>query len=342
VVVGDSILENNNKMTGVVALGYLIGNSDGDQAAGSVALGWQTFTGYLGLNNVGVGYKAASVVASGTSNTVAVGAFALGFAANSSINTTAVGYGAAQNLRAGAQNSTYIGTNSNTGVASGQFPLYEVTFNGTGSGNYKINMGDTNHTRFWTNGVVESVNGFEVVPSGKPAVFSVNASGDCFATSFASGSQQPQGPFLSAYSAQSQYNSGTQNTALRMSLDNTVATNGISIRSGNEIVFTSSGLYNLQFSAQFEKTNAGTSDFDVWFSLNSGNIANSNSQYTLAGNNAKLIAALNFFQPITASGQYMSINWSSANQDTRILAIAAQAGPDRPGIPSVIVTVNKV
>jgi len=342
VVVGDSILENNNKMTGVVALGYLIGNSDGDQAAQSVALGWQTFTNYLGGNNVGVGYKAASVVSSGTSNTVAVGAFALGFAANSSINVTAVGYGAAQNLRAGAGNSTYIGVSSNTGVASGQFPNYEVAFNGTGSGDYKINMGDTNHTRFWTNGVVESVNGFEVVPSGKPAVFSVNASGDCFATSFASGSQQPQGPFLSAYSTQSQYNSGTQNTALRMSLDNIVATNGISIRSGNEIVFTSSGLYNLQFSAQFEKTNVGNSDFDVWFSLNSGNIANSNSQYTLAGSNSKMIAALNFFQPITASGQYMSINWNSANQDTRILAIAAQTGPDRPGVPSVIVTVNKV
>ena len=342
VIVGDSILENNQKATGVVALGYLIGNSDGDQAAGSVALGWQTFSTFLGANNVGVGYRAANIVASGTSNTVAVGAFALGFAANASINTTAVGYGAAQNLRAGAGNSTYIGASSSTGVASGQFPNYEMAFDGTGSGSNKINMGSTSHTRFWTNGVVESVNGFEVVPSGKPAVFSVNASGDCFATSFASGSQQPQGPFLSVYSAQTQYNSGTQNTALRMSLDNTVATNGISIRSGNEIVFTSSGLYNLQFSAQFEKTNAGTSDFDVWFSLNSGNIANSNSQYTLAGNNAKLIAALNFFQPITASGQYMSINWSSSNQDTRILAIAAQTGPDRPGIPSVIVTVNKV
>jgi hypothetical protein len=127
-----------------------------------------------------------------------------------------------------------------------------------------------------------------------------------------------------------------------MSLDNIVATNGISIRSGNEIVFTSSGLYNLQFSVQAEKTTAGTSDFDIWFSLNSGNIANSNTQITLTGNNAKNVAAWNFFQPITASGQYMSLNWSSAEQATRLLAIAAQTGPDRPGTPSVIVTVNKV
>jgi len=342
VIVGDSILENNNKMVGVVALGYFIGNSDGDQAAQSVALGFQTFSNCLGLNNVGVGYKAAAIVGSGTSNCTFVGASALSNARSQCSNTVAIGMQAGDRVQAGAFASTYIGVSANTGTASGAFPNYEVAFNGTGSGNYKINMGSIDHTRFWTNGVVESVNGFEVVPSGKPAVFSVNASGDCFATSFASGSQQPQGPFLSAYSAQSQYNSGTQNTALRMSLDNIVATNGISIRSGNEIVFTSSGLYNLQFSAQFEKTNAGTSDFDVWFSLNSGNIANSNSQYTLAGSNAKMIAALNFFQPITASGQYMSINWNSSNQDTRILAIAAQAGPDRPGIPSVIVTVNKV
>lgn len=342
VIVGDSILENNQKATGVVALGYSIGNSDGDQAAGSVALGWQTFSTYLGANNVGVGYRAANIVASGTANTVAVGAFALGFAANTSINTTAVGYGAAQNLRAGAQNSTYIGAGSNTGVASGLFPNYEMAFDGTGSGSNKINMGSTSHTRFWTNGVVESVNGFEVVPSGKPAVFSVNASGDCFVTSFASGSQQPQGPYLNAFSTDTQYNSGTQNTSKRMTLNNVPDSHGISLRSGNEIVFTQSGMYNIQFSAQFDKTDAGSQDFDVWFSLNSGNIANSNSQYTLAGNNAKMIAALNFFQPITASGQYMSINWSSANEHIRLLAIATQTGPDRPATPSVIVTVNKV
>lgn len=342
VIVGDSILENNNKATGVVALGYSIGNSDGDQAAGSVALGWQTFSTYLGANNVGVGYRAANIVASGTSNTVAVGAFALGFAANASINATAIGYGAAQNLRAGALNSTYIGASSTTGVASGSFPNYEMAFDGTGSGSNKINMGSTSHTRFWTNGVVESVNGFEVVPSGKPSVFFVNASGDCFVTSFASGSQQPQGPYLNAFSTETQYNSGTQNTSKRMNWNNVPDSYGISLRSGNEIVFTQSGMYNVQFSAQFDKTDAGNDDFDVWFSLNSGNISNSNSRYTLAGSSAKMIAALNFFQPITASGQYMSINWSSADERTRILAIATQTGPDRPATPSVIVTVNKV
>lgn len=342
VIVGDSILENNNKATGVVALGYSIGNSDGDQAAGSVALGWQTFSTYLGANNVGVGYRSANIVASGTSNTVAVGAFALGFAANASINTTAIGYGAAQNLRAGAQNSTYIGASSNTGVASGLFPLYEMAFGGTGSGNYKINMGDTNHTRFWTNGVVETPNGFEVVSSGGTVKAYINSGGIGFFTGFASGSQQPQGPYLNAFSTTTQYNSGTANTALRMNFDTVSDSNAISIRSGNEIVFTQSGMYNVQFSAQFDKADAGNDDFDVWFSLNSGNIANSNSQYTLAGNNAKMIAALNFFQPITASGQYMSLMWNSANEHTRLLYIATQTGPDRPATPSVIVTVNKV
>ena len=342
VIVGDSILENNQKATGVVALGYSIGNSDGDQAGQSVALGWQTFSTYLGGNNVGVGYKAASVVGSGTTNCTVVGASALSNAKSQCSNTVAIGASAGSNIQAGAFGCTYIGVNSNTATISGQFPLSEVAINGVGSGNYKINMGDIYHTRFWTNGVVESVNGFEVVPSGKPAVFSVNASGDCFATSFASGSQQPQGPYLNAFSTETQYNSGTQNTSKRMTFNNVSDSNAISIRSGNEIVFTQSGMYNVQFSAQFDKTDAGNDDFDVWFSLNSGNISNSNSQYTLAGNNAKMIAALNFFQPITASGQYMSLMWNSANEHTRLLAIATQTGPDRPATPSVIVTVNKV
>ena len=342
VIVGDSILENNNKATGVVALGYSIGNSDGDQAGQSVALGWQTFSTYLGGNNVGVGYKAASVVGSGTSNCTVVGASALSNAKSQCINTVAIGISAGANIQAGAQNSTYIGVSADTGTASGAFPNYEVAINGVGSGSNKINMGSLNHDRFWTNGVVESVNGFSVVPSGKPAVFSVNASGDCFATSFASGSQQPQGPYLNAISTETQYNSGTQNTSKRMTWNNVSDSYGISIRSGNEIVFTQSGMYNVQFSAQFDKTDAGSSDFDVWFSLNSGNISNSNTQWTMTGNNAKLVATLNFFQPITASGQYMSINWNSANEHTRILYLPSQINPTRPEIPSVIVTVNKV
>jgi hypothetical protein len=203
-------------------------------------------------------------------------------------------------------------------------------------------MGSTLHTRFWTNGVVESVNGFEVVPSGKPAVFSVNASGDCFATSFASGSASPKKLYLNALSTQTQYNSGTQNTALRMNWDSTLDSYGISIRSGTDVTFTKSGLYNVQFSAQFEKTNAGSSDFDVWFSLNSGNIANSNTQWTLTGNNAKMVATLNILQNITASGQYVNINWNSANQDTRILYLPTQTSPTRPAIPSVILTVWEI
>jgi hypothetical protein len=127
-----------------------------------------------------------------------------------------------------------------------------------------------------------------------------------------------------------------------MSYNNVAGSDQISIRSGNEIVFTKSGLYNVAFSAQLEKTDAGTSNYDVWFSLNSGYVANSNTQYTLTGNNAKQVATLNVLQPITASGQYLSINWQSANQDTRILAIGTQTGPTRPATPSVILTVWEI
>jgi hypothetical protein len=55
-----------------------------------------------------------------------------------------------------------------------------VAFNGTGSGDYKINMGSTLHTRFWTNGVVESVNGFEVVPVSSLVKFTNDLSGKSF------------------------------------------------------------------------------------------------------------------------------------------------------------------
>jgi hypothetical protein len=42
------------------------------------------------------------------------------------------------------------------------------------------------------------------------------------------------------------------------------------------------------------------------------------------------------------AGQYVELMYSSADINTQILAATAQTGPVRPGIPSVIVTVQRV
>jgi hypothetical protein len=117
--------------------------------------------------------------------------------------------------------------------------------------------------------------------------------------------------------------------------------NGVSIASSSRITFGHAGVYNLQFSAQFDKTDSGLDDVDVWLKKNGTNVSNTNTQLTLPGVNAKTVAAWNFIVE-AETNDYYELYWSSVDTDMRILAQATQNNPLRPEIPSVILTVTPV
>jgi alpha-galactosidase len=144
----------------------------------------------------------------------------------------------------------------------------------------------------------------------------------------------------SFYSTQIQTKSGTtlKNT---MYFNTTDTSQGVSMVSSSRITVDLSGTYNIQFSAQFDKTDSGNDNADVWLSKNGTNIPNSNTRLELDKNNMKLVAAWNWFVKAKAK-DYFQINWSSADIDMRIYAEGPQSGPTRPGIPSVILTVNQI
>lgn len=130
--------------------------------------------------------------------------------------------------------------------------------------------------------------------------------------------------------------------AYSMQLSNTAPeTNGISITSGSRITFAYAGVYNIQFSAQLDKTDSSNDLVNIWFAKNGTPIADSNTQVTVLGNNGKYLASWNFIVSVTA-GQYIEIKWQSPNVNMRIVASAAQTSPTRPAIPSVIVTAVQV
>jgi hypothetical protein len=150
----------------------------------------------------------------------------------------------------------------------------------------------------------------------------------------------------SFYSDQIQTN--TDNTArLIMTLNNTVATSpGISIVGGSQITVAYDGVYNIQFSAQMDKTDSGTDNVEIWLMVNGQNVSDSNTTLTMTNNNTKLVAAWNFVLPLNA-GDYVQLAWFSADVGMRIFAQAAHAAvpgvsPARPAIPSLIVTVNSL
>jgi hypothetical protein len=146
--------------------------------------------------------------------------------------------------------------------------------------------------------------------------------------------------FGSFYSTQDQASAGA-NQMNKMTLNTTDISNGVSIVSNSRITIANAGVYNIQFSAQFDKTDSGDDLVDIWLCKNGSNVANTNPQTTLVGNNGKHVAAWNFFVN-AAAGDYCELCWSSPDAAVFINYITAQSSPTRPAIPSVILTVNKV
>ena len=146
-----------------------------------------------------------------------------------------------------------------------------------------------------------------------------------------------ENPFLSAYDTTTQTNP-TASFSKVMYFNTVSASQSINIIAGSKIYFEQSGIYNIQFSAQLDKTDSGSDDVDIWFKKNNNNIPYSNTQITLPGNNAKLVASWNIVESVN-SGDYIEIAWSSADTAVRILQQGTQSSPNRPAIPSVILTV---
>jgi hypothetical protein len=117
--------------------------------------------------------------------------------------------------------------------------------------------------------------------------------------------------------------------------------NGVSIVDGSKITIANAGKYNIQFSAQFDKTDSGKDDVEVWLSVNNSDLSDSSTILSLDGNNAKVVASWNFFVNASAN-DYFELKWHSNDTDLRILSRPSGSNPTRPAIPSIILTVNKI
>lgn len=125
----------------------------------------------------------------------------------------------------------------------------------------------------------------------------------------------------------------------------TVASTTITGSTASRIAVSQSGIYNIQYSAQFANIDSQEHDVDVWLKVDDVSIADSNSVYTIpprhGGVNGRLVTALNYFVELQG-GQYMELVWHTSNSDVYIEYIPTQTAPIRPAAPSVIVTVTYV
>jgi len=139
-----------------------------------------------------------------------------------------------------------------------------------------------------------------------------------------------------------QTNAGTTSMNL-ITVNNSDASNNQVVigATSSQIKVLNAGVYNIQFSIQFDKSDGGKDNANVWFRKNGSNIADSNSLFSLEGNNDKLIGALNFMLTLAAN-DYIELAWSSADIDLYLHHDAVGTSPTRPATPSVIITVSQV
>lgn len=146
--------------------------------------------------------------------------------------------------------------------------------------------------------------------------------------------------YLSAFSTVDQTNAGATSVN-KMTYNTTDISSGVSIVSSSRITIANAGIYNIQFSAQFAKTDGGDDTVDIWLCKNGNNVANSNTEVTIIGNNGNYLAAWNFVVQASA-GDYYELCWCSADTDVRLDYRVAGTNPTRPAIPSVILTVTQI
>jgi hypothetical protein len=144
----------------------------------------------------------------------------------------------------------------------------------------------------------------------------------------------------------SYYDTTTQTNLLGTNLityNTTIIGYNTKIGSPTSRVFVSeTGIYNIQFSAQLDKTGGGADAVYIWLRVNGADVANSASKVVVSGPNDEKIAAWNFVIQLQ-SNDYIELAWSSLDATMHIEAIAASTvAPVHPLIPSVILTVTWV
>jgi hypothetical protein len=136
----------------------------------------------------------------------------------------------------------------------------------------------------------------------------------------------------------------TTTAANIMSFSTTDYALGASLVDNTKLKVDYSGLYNIQFSAQFINTVNDSEFIDVWFVKNGTNVSASNSKFGIpqrksSGDPSHMIGALNFFIALQKD-DYVQLAWRPSNIGVSIEHFATATTPTRPATPSIIATVS--
>jgi hypothetical protein len=141
----------------------------------------------------------------------------------------------------------------------------------------------------------------------------------------------------------------TANTATLITFNTTDFANGVTVvTSGGKasrLTVAQAGIYNLQFSIQFENTDTQEHDANIWLRKNGTDIVGSNGFVGIpsshGGISGHTIVGWNYFITFAAN-DYIEMVWSIPNVNVTIQAYAAGVSPTRPSTASIVATLSFV
>jgi len=134
-------------------------------------------------------------------------------------------------------------------------------------------------------------------------------------------------------------------TAYAMTLDTTDYTNGVYLSNSSRMNVRNAGIYNLQWSGQFENTDSVDHNVYVWLRKNGTNVVASTGLVAVPSKhgavNGHTIAGWNFFIELAAN-DYIELYWSADSTAVSLQFYAAGSSPTKPSTASLITTMQYV
>ena len=166
-----------------------------------------------------------------------------------------------------------------------------------------------------------------------------------FFTPFSDAAEADTAPY-GAFQDNTDQTAANTTTAYAIALATTDYSSGVYVNNTSRINVRNYGVYNIQFSIQFKNTTNDSQDVDVWFRKNGTDVAASNSRFHLparksSGDPSHLIAAMNFFLELQIN-DYIEVMWRPTDVGVSMEHYGTSTTPDRPSIPSAIITVNYI
>jgi hypothetical protein len=165
----------------------------------------------------------------------------------------------------------------------------------------------------------------------------------------ANGGTALQMPHAMLMSDQDQMSAGTT-VANQLKFDTPVILQGIEVKGVNndEIHFSKPGQYLVSFSIQVTNRSNADQLFEVWAGFNGQNYPLSNTRYDIPPRKSSSVwahivpAITGIFTVTDPDNDYLTIKWWASSTDVFLEHYSAQTSPDRPEIPSIIMTINFV